>query len=153
MGRERGIKKVHKGPLLFMGVTQSGWALILLHGVKHEVQSTGTNSQHVHMSYIPYVFTHTNLLITCRPIKEKQQNWPIENTFIKTLSNLWFQSLSEQIRLQNQFLLIWFRLAIYFNYITGNLQTFEDKWTDFFVFVSCLIYCNGSRFFYITIIL
>lgn len=30
--RERGIKEVHKGPPLFMGVTQSGWAPSPLYG-------------------------------------------------------------------------------------------------------------------------
>ncbi len=140
MGREWGIKQVHKGPLLFMGVTQSGWALIPLYGIKYEVQSTGTGSQHVHMSYITYVFTHTNLQITCRAIEEKQQvlleyqqNWHHKTliSFIKTISNFWFLGLYEQIRLPDSFrysgckyqlIFIWCRLAVYFSYINSYLQ-------------------------------
>lgn len=50
-----------------MGVTQSGWALILLYGVKYDMQSTDTGSQHVHMRYSTYVFTQRNLQIACSP--------------------------------------------------------------------------------------
>lgn len=62
-GRRRGIKRKHKGPLLFMGVTQSWSSSLVVWRAECRL------SQQVHMCCLTMVFTPKRQQITCRLVK------------------------------------------------------------------------------------